>query len=151
MAPLDQKREHEEDGFRLPLRVRVKNVVARPELNGQLGVALSWDQATMRYAVRLDSCVRIKLLADRIEPMPNYEEVCDGVLSVNGLTFCEKHRIETCEVCQFDFAIPNRLAERGYDALNPLAQRVYLQAETAVAQERGAGKPPRRAPERGLQ
>lgn len=128
----------------LPLRVRVRNT-SRPELNGQLGLALSWDATSTRYAVRLDSCARVALLPDRLEPLPDLEEVLNGTLSVNGLTYCERHRVETCGECMLDFAIPNRLAERGHDALNPLAPHIYAQAEHLVAQERGAGRPPRRA------
>jgi hypothetical protein len=132
--------------WKLPVRVRVRNVVNRPELNGQLGIALSWDPATRRYAVRLDSCAQITLLPDRLDPMPDDEEVTNGVLTAEGLSFCSAHRIETCADCMLDFAIPNRLTQRGHDPLNPLAQRIYAQAEHLLAQERGAGKPPLSAP-----
>lgn len=137
--------------MQVPVKVRVRNVVNRPEMNGQLGLALSYDAISKRYAVRLDSCARrVTLLPDRIEPLPDYEEVENGMLSVNGLTYCENHRVETCEECMLDFAVPNRLVERGHDALNPLEHRIYTQAEYLVAQERGAGIPPRRAPEKAV-
>ncbi|KAG8469668.1 hypothetical protein KFE25_006123 [Diacronema lutheri] len=131
--------------WQLPLRVRVQNVVQRPEMNGQLGLALAWDAGTGRYAVRLDSCARVTLLPDRLEPLPGQEEVYKGVLSKNGLSFCEKHRVETCDECMLDFAVPNRMVARGHDALNPLSQHAYQQAERLVAQERSAGTPPLRA------
>lgn len=51
-----------------PVRVRVRRLASRPELNGMLGLAIRWDAAAGRYGVRLDgndACVA--LLASRVE------------------------------------------------------------------------------------
>ena len=132
--------------FALPMRVRVHGVTSQPELNGQLGLALSWDPARARYAVRLDSFARLALLADRVEPLPDHEEESGGVVSVNGLSFCATHRVEACDACRLDFAVPNRLLQLGHDPLSPSCAKAMLRAERQVAAERDARKPPLAAP-----
>jgi hypothetical protein len=96
--------------------------------------------------VRLDSFAHIALLAERIEPLRDLEEETGGVLSMNGLSFCAKHRIEMCDECRLDFAVPNRLLQHGNDPLNPGSHRAMKRAERTVAREREAGKPPLTAP-----
>jgi hypothetical protein len=132
--------------LKLPMRVRVCGVASKPELNGQLGLALSWDRSTARYAVRLDSFARLALLADRVEPLHDYEEESGGIVSVNGLSFCAMHRVETCDACRLDFAVPNRLLQLGHDPLSPSCAKAMLRAERQVAAERDACKPPLSAP-----
>ena len=130
-------------------RVKIAGVKKRPELNGREGVALYYvpadnAQSQNRYVVKVDGSddkLRIKL--DNLRPCEREEELHEDTVCVNGLVYCEPHRMEICGACSFDFRVMNRMAmlEPGDD--------VYNRATRLDEDEAARNEPPLRAPPKG--
>lgn len=94
----------------MPAQFRVVGLSARPELNGKVAIAYSFDTASGRYALSFDQRLPIGLRPERLVWMPAREEVCDHIYYCwNGHRFCSAHRFEACKTCGMDCAADNRL------------------------------------------
>jgi hypothetical protein len=123
--------------------VRLRGLVTRPELNGRVGVAERFDIRAARYAVKMQVATpeaQLLVKGENLEVVDMVEEVSNEMLTVNGLCYCAKHRLEACGSCARDWVVMNRMAQLGGDDSScELAVRLE-------ARERARNEPPHRAP-----
>lgn len=122
-------------------RVKVQGLVSRVDLNGKEGVAEKLDRSG-RYVVVLDgeNNERVLVKYTNLVAMHHEESTYSDMLTVNGLDYCSKHRLEICGACGCSYRMPNRAFALGGD---------FDTAQLIEDEEAAQNWPPLRAPTAG--
>lgn len=102
--------------MRAGTRAKVHGLVKASQYNDRTGEMVGLDVDTGRYWVLFDDTKeKMKVKRTNIRAIVHEETVSEdslgGLLDVNGLCYCPKHRREVCAVCHVDYRVMNRMAE----------------------------------------
>lgn len=114
----------------------------RADLNGKPGRVQEWMEDRGRCAVRFTGGEIVSVKRSNLA----LEDVYEDMVTVDGLCYCQAHRLEICGACGYNFRMQNRLSELNWDPATGATDELYVRAERMDTDEARDNQPPRRAP-----